>query len=320
MNGRKAGIVVAVAAAVAVVAVAAVTVLWPDGNGNGSKAQQSAFCWGTLKRDDVAALSVRPLSRYASDEGDLHGSTRADCQVGAGLDAHGVMKRLQFRLTVGGSPENGVWATADDVAGVSPFRAPIAGVPGWVNRSMAGVLLPASCSDRLRFGGAAYVQVKAEGDQDATWRDGALQKRMTDVLMTAATGLARQLGCSEPSFKAPAAAPRLLARHSPAAGKACGLPGFRAPAKYTEEYVTEDGFRLWSCSLGTGTSTGTGGDEVHFTVTQDPHLVRLNDSGAGPWSTTLKCAGKQTLVQAGTDDKALAQEFRTAVARKGSCP
>ncbi|MGW0880609.1 hypothetical protein [Streptomyces sp. NPDC002671] len=313
-NRRKTAILAAVAVAVLVTAVGVTVSVLRGGGDDGPAAEQHAFCWGTLKHGDVAALSVHPLERYASDERDLKGSVLADCQVGAGLNAHGAMRQPQFRLTVDGSANaDDVWNLADEVAGVSPFRGPIAGVPGWVNKTMAGVLLPARCAGKLAFGSPAYVRLEAEGDQEGAWRDGKLQQRMTDVLMTAATGLAHRLGCSEASFKAPATAPRLLARHAPAAGKACGLPGFRVPAKYTEEYVTEDGFRLWSCSLGTGS------DAPHFTVTQDPYLVRLNSSGADPWSTTLKCAGKQTLVQAGTDDKALARDFRAAVARKGNC-
>ncbi|PZH15842.1 hypothetical protein C1I97_07510 [Streptomyces sp. NTH33] len=296
------------------VATAGVIVGVLRGGGDGSPAaEQSAFCWGALKRGDVAALSVHPLQRYASDEGNLKGSTRADCQVGAGLDAHGVMKQTQFRLSVGGAPVNTVWYMADDVAGVSLVRAPIAGVPGWINRSMAGVLLPASCTGKLQFGNPVYVRLQVEDDQDETWRDGTLQKRMTDVLMTAATGLTRQLGCSETTFASPDTAPRLLEEHAPAAGKACGLPGFTAPVRFSKEYVTEGDFRLWSCSL------GTGADAVHFTVTQDPYLVFLNTTGSAHRHAVLTCGGKRTLVQTDTQDTDLARSFRTAVAHRANC-
>ncbi|NDK29049.1 hypothetical protein FSY75_32305 [Streptomyces sp. TR1341] len=200
------------------VAAAGVTVAVLRGGDSGPVAEQKSFCWGTLKRGDVAALSTSLLQRYASDEGDLKGSTLTVCQVRAGLDSHGVMMESQFSLSVGGSPSDDVWHLADDVAGVSPFRAPLAGVPGWVNQSMAGVLLPASCSARLHFGGAAYVRVQTLADQDKTWRDGTLQRRMAEVLMTAAMGLMRQLGCSSAFFKAPAIAPRLLEGHAPASG------------------------------------------------------------------------------------------------------
>ncbi|MFJ9821458.1 hypothetical protein ACIRU3_40670 [Streptomyces sp. NPDC101151] len=304
--------VVLVVAALLVMATVGLACTMLRGDGSPT-AEQTVFCWGTLKRGDVAALSVHSLQRYASNEGDLKGTTRADCEVGAGLNEHGAMKQPQFRLTVDGSPMIDVWYMADDVAGVSPFRAPIAGVPGWVNRSMAGVLLPASCSGKLQFGSPLYVRLKAEDDQKATWRDGTLQKRMADVLMTSATRLTLQLGCSNASFKTSAAAPRLLEKHAPTAGKACGLPGFSTPAKYTEEYVAEGDFRLWSCSLRAGS------EELHFTVTQDPYLIWLNGSESGPWSKTLKCDGRQTLVQTGSDDAALTRSFRTAVARKGNC-
>ncbi|OIK29157.1 hypothetical protein [Streptomyces malaysiense] len=295
------------------VAAAGLTVAVLRGGDSGSPAEQKSFCWGTLKRADVAALGTRPLHRYASDEGDLKGSTLATCQVGAGLDAHGVMKQLQFSLSVGGSPSNDVWHLADDVAGVSPFRAPLAGVPGWVNRSMAGVLLPASCSARLHFGGAAYVRVQTLADQDKAWRDSTLQRRMADVLMTAATGLTRQLGCPSAAFKATAAAPRLLEGHAPASGEACGLPGFSVPAKYTQQYATDGDFRLWSCAL------RAGDEEAHFTVTQDPYLLWLNGSGSDRSSTTLNCDGKKTLVQTGSENDALARSFRTALARRAGC-
>ncbi|TWV36123.1 hypothetical protein FRZ03_26080 [Streptomyces misionensis] len=303
------------ASAVALVLVAAgvVVAVLRGGDGGGSAKRQSTFCWGTLKRDDVAALSAPSLDRYASEEGDLKGTGLAICQVGAGLDAHGAMKQPQFWLSVGAARDADVWATADKVAGVSPFRAPLAGVPGWVNKSMTGVLLPASCAGRLNVGGPAYVQLKTLGDQDRTWRDGALQKRMTDVLMTAAVTLTRQLGCAETSFKAPGTTPRLLEKHAPAAGRACGLPGFGVPAKYTEEYVTEGDFRLWSCALRAGS------DEAHFTVTQDPYLVGLDDSGSTAWSATLECDGGKTLVQTGSEDEALARDFRAAVTRAAGC-
>lgn len=307
--------IMAIVAAVSVAAVGITVALLRGGGDGGTASEQSSFCWGTLGHADVAALSVHPLQRYASDEGDLKGSQRADCEVGGGLNSHGAMKEPQFRLSVGGTPVTGVQAMADDVAGVSEVRAPIAGVPGWVNRTMAGVLLPARCSGKLSFGNPPYVRVEAEGDQDQAWHDGTLQRRMTDVLMTAATGLARRLGCAEASFQAPGTTPRLLDRHVPATGKACALPGFHVPAKYTEQYVTEDGFRLWSCTLG----TGTGGDQAHFTVTQDPYLVALSATGPAAGSATLKCGGTQTLVQPGTDDKALARDFRAALARAGGC-
>ncbi|MFF5664927.1 hypothetical protein ACFY7F_19130 [Streptomyces griseofuscus] len=313
MNRKKrTGVVLAVTVAV-LVAAAGVTVAVLRGGGSGPAAEQKSFCWGTLKHGDVAALGTHPLPRYASDEGDLKGSTLATCQVGAGLDAHGVMKQLQFSLSVGGSPSDDVWHLADDVAGVSPFRAPLTGVPGWVNQSMAGVLLPASCSARLHFGGAAYVRVQTLADQDKTWRDGTLQRRMADVLMTAATGLTRQLGCSSASFKAPATTPRLLEGHAPASGEACGLPGFGVPAKYTEQYATDGDFRLWSCALRTGS------EEVHFTVTQDPYLLWLNGSGSDRRSAILKCGGRKTLVQTGSEDDGLARDFRTALAHKADC-
>ncbi|MEU0115448.1 hypothetical protein ABZ137_17400 [Streptomyces bobili] len=304
------------AAAVAVVVAGVIIAVLRGQADDGPTAEQSAFCWGTLKRGDVAALSVHPLPRYASDEADLEGSWRADCKVGAGLDTHGVMQQLQFQLSVGGSLDvTDVWYTADNVAGVSPYRAPITGVPGWVNQSMAGVLLPASCASKLQFASPAYVRLKAMDDQEETWQDGTLQKRMTDVLMTAASGIARQLGCSEASFKAPDTAPRLLQERTVTPGKACGLPGFTV-TQATKEYATDGDFRLWSCSLGSGT------DAVYFTVTQDPYLVSLNaleSLVSDRRSTVLTCEGKQTLVQAGTDDTGLIQSFRAAVTRKAGC-
>ncbi|MGV9286248.1 hypothetical protein [Streptomyces sp. NPDC003719] len=310
MGRRGTWAVVAVALAVVVGAVVAVARGGDDGK---PAAEQSAFCWGTLERGDVAALSVHPLQRYASDEADLENTTRADCRVGAGPDAHGVMERPQFRLSVGSMPASDVWHLAEDVAGVSPVRAPIAGVPGWVNRSMAGVLLPAPCAGELRSGGTAYVGLEVEADQDETWRDGTLQKRMTDVLMTAATGLTHRLGCADDAFGTTGPAPRLLAERAPAAGGACGLPGFEAPAEYTTEYVTPGDFRLWSCSL------GTEADAPHFTVTQDPYLVSLDGTRTGPWSAVLTCGGKPTLVQSASGDADLARAFRAAVARKAHC-
>ncbi|WEO97573.1 hypothetical protein A6P39_028115 [Streptomyces sp. FXJ1.172] len=309
--------ITAIVAAVLVAAVGVTVAVLRGGKDSGTAAQRSSFCWGTLKHTDVAALSVRPLRRYASDEGDLKGSRRADCEVGAGLDSHGAMQEPQFRLSVGGTPVTSVWTMADAVAGVSAVRAPIAGVPGWVNRTMAGVLLPARCSGELGSGSAPYVRLEAEGGQDQAWQDGTLQRRMADVLMTAATGLARQLGCADAAFRAPGTAPRLLTKQAPAAGKACALPGFGAPAKYTEQYVTGGGFRLWSCTLGTG--GGAEGDQAHLTVTQDPYLVALNATDPAAGSVTLKCGGRQTLVQTGTDDRELARGLRAALARAAGC-
>ncbi|MCT2546444.1 MULTISPECIES: hypothetical protein [Streptomyces] len=325
MNRKRARIVVAAALAVAVVAAgAAFAVL--RGKNDGSPTEQTAFCWGTLARGDVTALSVSPVQRYSSEEGPLNKGVPSLCQVGEGLDSNGGNRRVEFRMMVTGlGSGKDVWHMADDIAGVSDVRAPIPGVPGWANKRTAGVLLPLSCRGKLGVGGAAYMQLNAEGDQEDSWRDGRLQKRMTDVLMKAATGLARQLGCSEPSFKSHDQVPHLLQEQTVDTAEVCGLPGFTAPAKAAtatkaakaaKEYVTGGDFRLWSCSLGSGT------DATHFTVTQDPLLLALHDAAAvtsGRDSDLLTCGGRKTLVQDDSGDSELEREFRAAVARRGDC-
>lgn len=316
MNRKRVRIVVAATLALAVVAAGAVFAVL-RGKNDGSPTEQSAFCWGTLARGDVTALSVSPVQRYSSEEGTLNKGVPSLCQVGEGLDSNGGKRRVEFQIMVTrlGSGKD-VWHMADDIAGVSDVRAPIPGVPGWANKRTAGVLLPLSCRSKLGVGGAAYMQLNAESDQEDSWRDGRLQKRMADVLMKAATGLARQLGCSEPSFKSHDQVPHLLQEQTVDTAEACGLPGFTAPAKATKEYVTGGDFRLWSCSLGSGT------DATHFTVTQDPLLLALHDAAAvtsGRDSDLLTCGGKKTLVQDDSGDSELEREFRVAVARRGNC-
>ncbi|MEU1277250.1 hypothetical protein [Streptomyces sp. NPDC005805] len=293
MNSSRAKAAVAAAAVGALVATGVVVLT--VARGEEPAPPQTSFCWGTLTSDDVSALGVEPRQEYTSREVALRDSARPYCDVAD-----------EFTLTVDSViSATDVWRTADEVAAESPFRAPIAGVPGWVNRSYAGVLLPAACGRELGQAGAPYLQLDATNDQEDVWKDGVLQKRMTDVLMKAAVGLTKELGCAAGNFASPRTAPRLLRNDGLDDGNACGLRGFsplsNGPSGPTAiQYATApDDFRLWSCAIGSSDDPWKG--IVHFTATQDPRLVGLYgaDSGGKEPRALLTCEGKPTLLEMG---------------------
>ncbi|ONI52956.1 MULTISPECIES: hypothetical protein [unclassified Streptomyces] len=188
--------------------------------GGDEPAPQTSFCWASLTREDVSALTVEPRERYTSRETAVTTSRLSYCDVDG-----------EFTLSLESlhSAES-VWGTADEVAAASPVRAPIPGAPGWVNRRYAGVLLPTDCADALAKP-APYLQIQATNDQEDTWRDGALQKRMATVLTTAADRLTGTLGCSGPTpATPPGTAPPVLEREELDPARACGIEGF-APLK-----------------------------------------------------------------------------------------
>ncbi|MFE7459051.1 hypothetical protein [Streptomyces sp. NPDC057554] len=259
--------------------------------GGDEAAPQTSFCWGSLTRDDVSALVVEPRERYTSRENDAAETLLSFCDVDN-----------EFTLTIESlhSAES-VWGTADEIAAVSPVRAPIPGAPGWVNRTFAGVLLPTDCADALAKS-APYLQIQATNDQEKTWRNGALQKRMAAVLTTAADRLAGTLGCSGTApTTSPGSAPPVLEHEAMDPTRACGIKGFAplkasATAGFTQA-VTGGDFRLWSCAL--GSSDEDRHSLVHFTVTQEPALVERHRADNKDRSALLTCAGRPTLVQVG---------------------
>lgn len=259
--------------------------------GGDEPAPQTSFCWGSLTREDMSALIVEPRERYTSMETAVTARTLAYCHVDD-----------EFTLSLESlhSAES-VWGTADEVAAESPVRAPIPGAPGWVNRTYAGVLLPADCADALAKP-APYLQIQATNDQEDTWRDGALQKRMATVLTTAADRLTGTLGCSGPApATPPGTAPPVLEREELDPARACGIEGF-APLKPSAtagfaQSATAGDFRLWSCAIGAGDDDSD--SLVHFTVTQEPALVERHRADNEDRSALLTCAGTPTLVQVG---------------------
>ncbi|MGW5065998.1 hypothetical protein ACWEQJ_07740 [Streptomyces cyaneofuscatus] len=259
--------------------------------GGDEPARQTSFCWGSLTREDVSALTVEPRERYTSRETEVAASRLSYCDVDD-----------EFTLSLESlhSAES-VWGTADEVAAASPVRAPIPGAPGWVNRTYAGVLLPTDCADALAKA-APYLQIQATNDQEETWRDGALQKRMATVLTTAADRLTGKLGCSGPApATPPGTAPPVLEREELDPARACGIEGF-APLKPSavagfSQAATGGDFRLWSCAIGAGDDDSD--NLVHFTVTQEPALVERHGADDKDRSALLTCAGRPTLVQVG---------------------
>ncbi|MFJ9977915.1 hypothetical protein [Streptomyces cyaneofuscatus] len=259
--------------------------------GGDEPAPQTSFCWGSLTREDVSALTVEPRERYTSRETEVAASRLSYCDVDD-----------EFTLSLESlhSAES-VWGTADEVAAASPVRAPIPGAPGWVNRTYAGVLLPTDCADALAKA-VPYLQIQATNDQEDTWRDGALQKRMATVLTTAADRLTGKLGCSGPaSATPPGTAPPVLEREELDPARACGIEGF-APLKPSavagfSQAATGGDFRLWSCAIGVGDDDSD--SVVHFTVTQEPILVERHRADNENRSALLTCAGRPTLVQFG---------------------
>ncbi|KAB2590448.1 hypothetical protein [Streptomyces arboris] len=258
--------------------------------GSDEPAPQASFCWGSLTREDVSALTVEPRERYTSRETAVTTSLLSYCDVDH-----------EFTLSLESlhSAES-VWGTADEVAAESPVRAPIPGAPGWVNRTYAGVLLPSACADALAKP-APYLQIQATNDQEDTWRDGALQKRMATVLTTAADRLTGTLGCPGPApATPPGTAPPALEREELDPARACGIEGF-APLKpaaggFTQAATGGD-FRLWSCAIGAGDDDSD--NLVHLTVTQEPALVERHRADNKDRSALLTCAGRPTLVQVG---------------------
>lgn len=284
-----------IAAVVGVVVVIAGALVFAFMRGEDEAAPQSSFCWGTLSADDVATLSPKPFKRYGSKE---HGPKRSrSCWVY--VDDR---KYYEFSLEIRDVDEGmGVWQTADEVAAESSWRAPISGAPGWVNTTYAGVLLPVPCARSLGIPGSSYLQVHVMDDQEEAWRDGEVQKRMTDVLMKSAANLTRQLGCAETPYTSPPETPRLLTPRPVDPAKACGLPGFApltSPGTSFQEYVTSGDLRLWSCAI------APAGDELivrHLTVTQDPTVIATSrrDGRSRADEALLTCEGIPTLLQLG---------------------
>ncbi|PWS48610.1 hypothetical protein DKT74_02525 [Streptomyces sp. ZEA17I] len=235
---------------------------------------------------------MEPSGRYTSEENGAADSGPAHCEVDD-----------EFTLTIESLRSAGsIWGTADEVAAESPVRAPIPGVPGWVNRTFAGALLPADCADALAKP-TPYLQIQVTNDQEDTWRSGALQQRMSAVLTTAADRLTETHGCSGPAPGTPpgAGAPTLLEHEELDPARACGLEGF-APLRASadggfRQAVTGGDLRLWSCVL--AASDEDRHSLVHFTVTQEPALVAVHRADDQGRSTLLTCAGRPTLVQVG---------------------
>ncbi|MEU3057141.1 hypothetical protein [Streptomyces griseus] len=248
-------------------------------------------------------MSVRPLERYASDDDDLKSSPRELCRVGSGRSEQGTMRDREFTLVLGAATgQLSVWRMADDIAGDSPFRGVVDGVPGWVNRKMAGTLLPSACEKSLHVGGPPYLRIEANNDQEDTWKNGELQERMVSVLMKAATGLTEKLGCATPSFTLPKTVPELVEPRPLDPAAACGLPGF-APlgpsAPEFEEYVTPGDARLWGCAIRFPEDPN---GVVNFTVTQDPRLTWFFPDEE-PGRSVLTCSGRPTLLQSDSFDR-----------------
>ncbi|MFC9029307.1 hypothetical protein [Streptomyces arboris] len=287
MNTPRTKTFAAAAAAALLVGGGALALFLRGGN---EPAPQTSFCWGSLTREDVSALTVEPRERYTSRETAVTTSRLSYCDVDH-----------EFTLSLESlhSAES-VWGTADEVAAESPVRAPIPGAPGWVNRTYAGVLLPSACADALAKP-APYLQIQATNDQEDTWRDGALQKRMATALTTAAERLTGRLGCPGPApATPPGTAPPVLEREELDPARACGIEGF-APLKpaaggFTQAATGGD-FRLWSCVIGAGDDDSD--NLVHFTVTQEPILVERHGHDDKDRSALLTCAGRPTLVQVG---------------------
>ncbi|MFE4379288.1 hypothetical protein [Streptomyces cyaneofuscatus] len=287
MNTFRTKILAAAAAAALLVGGGALALSLRGGD---EPAPQTSFCWGSLTREDVSALTVEPRERYTSTETAVPTSRLSYCHVDD-----------EFTLSLESlhSAES-VWGTADEVAAESPVRAPIPGAPGWVNRTYAGVLLPTDCADALAEP-APYLQIQATNDQEDTWRDGALQTRMATVLTTAAERLTGTLGCSGPApATPPGTAPPVIEREELDPARACGIEGF-APLKPSAagftQAATGGDFRLWSCAIGAGDDHRD--SLVHFTVTQEPILVERHRADNEDRSALLTCAGRPTLVQVG---------------------
>lgn len=326
---RSGGLIAALALTVLVAGAVAFALT----RGEKGAAPQTSFCWESLAKDDVALLSPKSYKRYESKEDDLKERPSAGCLV-YGDDT----KYPEFQLKVQGVDEGmGVWPTADEAAAESLVRAPIDGVPGWVNRSYAGVLLPASCSRGMGFKRWPYLQIHPVGDQEKVWKDGLVQKRMIDVLMKSAAHLTTRLGCAEIPFGSPGESPKLLTARPIDRAKACGLPGFdpfTSDDFSIEEYVTQGDLRLWSCAISAKGEKGL----RNLTATQDPTLIavsrRAADAGGGN-QALLTCAGKPTLLQLNTPftdsaknsaaakalrpDAEIFTAFRDAVSRQAHC-
>ncbi|MER7852339.1 hypothetical protein ABTZ98_07230 [Streptomyces bacillaris] len=256
-------------------------------------APQTSFCWGGLTREDVSALTVEPRERYASEENGAADSGPAHCEVDD-----------EFTLTIESLRSAGsVRGTADEVAAEAPVRAPIPGVPGWVNRTYAGALPPADCADALA-GPTPYLRIQVTNDQEDTWRNGALQQRMSAVLTTAADRLTETHGCSGP------APPRDSTRGrgpDPARTRGAGpRPGVRPRRIRPVEGIGRrripagrDRGRPPPLSCVLAASDEDRHSLVHFTVTQEPALVAVHRADDQGRSTLLTCAGRPTLVQVG---------------------
>ncbi|MFD7556743.1 hypothetical protein ACFV9E_19685 [Streptomyces sp. NPDC059835] len=290
---RNRAVVAALAGAVLVA-----TAVFAFTRGGEEPASQAGFCWESLAEDDVAALSPKPFKRYESQEDDLKNRPSATCRV-YGDDR----KYAEFYLRFGGVDEGmGVWRTADEVAAESVVRAPIDGVPGWANRTYAGVLLPASCARGAAIRGWPYLQINVGDHQGDVWKDGLVQKRMTDVLMTSAAHLTARLGCAEIPFGSPGESPKLLTARPTDRAKACGLPGFDPLTSDDfgiEEYVTQGDLRLWSCAISAKGEKGL----RNLTATQDPTMIAVSRSkgaASGGNEALVTCAGKPTLLQLDT--------------------
>ncbi|MFG2880662.1 hypothetical protein ACGFYU_37580 [Streptomyces sp. NPDC048337] len=329
ISSRRSRIIIAALAGAVLVAAG----VFAFTRGGEEPALQTSFCWESLTKDDVALLSPKSHKRYESKEDDLKERPSAACLV-YGDD----LKYPEFHLTVQGVDEGmGVWRTADEVAAESLVRAPIDGVPGWGNRSYAGVLLPASCARGVGFKRWPYLQIHTVDGQEKTWKDELLQKRMTEVLMTSAANLTRRLGCAEIPYSAPDWSPGLLTARPVDQTKACGLPGFgplTSDGFGIEEYVTPGDLRLWSCAISAKGEQGL----RNLTATQDATVIAASRSTAvagGGNEALLTCAGKPTLLQLttpftdtaknGAAAKALRPDaeifagFREALSRQAHC-
>ncbi|WP_081238797.1 hypothetical protein [Streptomyces viridosporus] len=159
-------------------------------------------------------------------------------------------------------------------------------LPGMVSASRAWLALPQSCVGRpgSRLGGATVVDV-ALGEHDfdtPSDYDEEDRDAMTRVIVDAANGVIRELGCTG-AYRAPEKLPDLPHWDDVQPGAFCGVKGLELPARYREALVLNrvggEGGAARTCDAGHDARPG-----IRMSTVVDPAV-------AGIYSLELRSGG-----------------------------
>ncbi|CAL9450946.1 hypothetical protein SUDANB106_02466 [Streptomyces sp. enrichment culture] len=314
---RVARLSIALSLIILVLVVGVVYGVW----GRGGSGEDLALCNGVLKEGALSPLSVNPNGEYESSYSGPGGGPE-----GGPADRRGLISRCSVWQPEGEVAEFEVF----DAWGFGPFRSePVtpgwyvnaspfgSGSNGWTENRRAEVWLPQECAEAFKAGnGPVQVQLELRNTRHEQWEQGDTRRRMAEVLMSYAKGLAEAEGCDADGFgltEEASGAPSY--ERVPDEGQ-CGLSGFgatRDQADRTEilQSTVGDPKDSWICVLARDGDSSRKYALVAFAVTKDEQLISHHRESQVEdpeefRTDIVTCGDREYLVQmshAGTDPR-----------------